>query len=486
MLKKFSAIIAFLAIILFVALNINQEKIFILKANDCFKNNDIKCAQENFEKAFVLGYQKELARETYVNTIINSPLDLESQEKIIKFLSYDVNDSAKLKLDYFLQDLRIEVFKTYPANYVKQAVYNQKILRWGRNPITYDIVVDFNLPQKILDEIKSAFLEWENATDKLITFEMDKENPNIIFRLEENIPSEKVDAKFIVAYTTPEIDSNKLKNMEIKFYVKNPLGQILTNNQIYNTALHEIAHALGLMGHSNDKNNIMYMIKDTQAVSKNIRENLTNADINTIKLLYKIKPDITNSDENIGEYLPEIILGSDEEISSAKLEEAKRYIQNAPSIVAGYIDLAESYSANKEYSKSIKTLEHALKIADTDELVDIVCFNLALTYFNIDHMEMAKDYIYRSIAIENTDEKRFLLAEIFSKSGEISSAEREYKYLVKKNPKYIEYTIALTNLYVMNKNYIKARKVLSDFVKINPSEKKNPRFKPYGILRILL
>ena len=166
--------------------------------------------------------------------------------------------------------------------------------------------------------------------------------------------------------------------------------------------------------------------------------------------------------------------------------EAKRYIQNAPSIVAGYIDLAESYSVNKEYPKAIKALEHALKIADTDELINIVCFNLALTYFNIDHMEMAKDYIYKSIAIENTEEKRFLLAEIFSKSGENSSAEREYKYLIKKNPKNIEYTSALTNLYVMNKNYFKARKILSDFVKINPSEKKNPRFKPYGILRILL
>ena len=69
--------------------------------------------------------------------------------------------------------------------------------------------------------------------------------------------------------------------------------------------------------------------EDLADTVKQIDEKLTNADINTIKLLYKIKPDITNSNENTGEYLPEVILGSDEEINRAKLEEAKRYIQNA-------------------------------------------------------------------------------------------------------------------------------------------------------------
>ena len=41
--------------------------------------------------------------------------------------------------------------------------------------------------------------------------------------------------------------------MTMKFYIKDINGKFFTANQVYNTALHEIAHALGVMGHSNNK-----------------------------------------------------------------------------------------------------------------------------------------------------------------------------------------------------------------------------------------
>ena len=65
-----------------------------------------------------------------------------------------------------------------------------------------------------------------------------------------------------------------------------------------------------------------------------------------------------------------------------------------------------------------------------------------------------------------------------------NEAEKELKDLINTNPKNIEYTICLANIYLKEKKYLKARKVLKDFVKNNPDQKGNPRFEAYGFLKI--
>ena len=63
----------------------------------------------------------------------------------------------------------------------------------------------------------------------------------------------------MIAYTLPETTSNKLNKMSMVLNLTNIDGERFTPNQIYNTALHEVFHALGFMGHSFEKGNIMYM-----------------------------------------------------------------------------------------------------------------------------------------------------------------------------------------------------------------------------------
>jgi len=482
MLKKFSAFFVLFAIAIFFTIEKNQDKILSFKANECLKKNDIICAQKNFEKAFQLGFHNTSDREAYINTIINAPFDIEAQEKVSKFLSNNIEDIATLKLDYFLHDLKLEIFKKYTGNYIKQAVFNKKVLHWSENPITYKIE---NAPEKYFEtEIEQAFIEWEKATEHKILFEKTLDNPNIVINFETKNPANQNSKKYIVAYTIPNIISNRLKNMEITFYSKDPNGNFLSKNQVYNTALHEIAHALGLMGHSSNPNDLMYMTRDSASLSKNSRTSISEADINTIKLLYKIKPDITNNETSSWDYLPFIVMGDEEEINKAKLIEAKSYVQKAPSIATGYIDLAESYVFEQNYPKAIKTLEKALEIANTEELMEMINYNLAVSYFYIDNMEIAKEYLLKSIKINRTEDKRFLLAEIYNKLGNKKLAEKEYINLIKINPNNIEYTIALTNLYISQKKYLKARQVLKKYFKLHPKEKTNPRFKPYGILNV--
>ena len=118
-------------------LNSNLDSIMSFKANHYFKNNDIVSAQKCFEKAFDLGLHKSDDREIYANSLINSPMDMKSLEKMVKFLTYPVDDVSKKKIEYFLYDLKREIHNKYPENYITQAVYNQKIMRWSKNPITY-------------------------------------------------------------------------------------------------------------------------------------------------------------------------------------------------------------------------------------------------------------------------------------------------------------------------------------------------------------
>ena len=77
-----------------------------------------------------------------------------------------------------------------------------------------------------------------------------------------------------------------------------------------------------------------------------------------------------------------------------------------------------------------------------------------------------------------------VLDSIYGKENDIENAAGEYYGLIVRNPKNIEYTIALTNIYIKRHEYLKARRVLEAYFKANPEDKGNPRLAPYGIVRL--
>lgn len=456
----------------------NAGHIYAQIGNFYYKHNKIVESQKFFEKSFALGDKS--FREVYVNSIINSPLTIEAQEKLVKIAEDDTDDSASMKAKYFLYDLRRELHRTYPLNYVGQAPYSQKIIRWSKFPITYAFVNTGIAPNEYVEEIKKAFNEWERQGP--VMFAEVNKNPNIVVEFLNNKSGDVNYAqKYVVAYTTPNVHSNTLENMEIKFYVQLPDGTMFTRNQVYNTALHEIFHALGFMGHSYDSGNIMYMAKDNKVIVDDTRLELTEADVSTLKLLYKIKPDITNKGDLKSEYVPYLVLGDDGEVNFSKTKEAKHYIYQAPTLPGGYIDLAESLVAQRKYPEAIRALEKALTLADNNDIKYIIYYNLAVSYFYINHFEMSEDYINKAKEIKDEEELHYLLAEIYTKN-DISKAIEEFNYLINKSPENIDYVINLANIYVKKYDYINARRVLKSYLYKNPEDKNNARFSPYRIL----
>lgn len=64
--------------ILIVMLMLSMQQL----GNRYYKQNNIRKAQEFYEKSFALGNKDTGIREIYVNSIINSPLDIESRKNL--------------------------------------------------------------------------------------------------------------------------------------------------------------------------------------------------------------------------------------------------------------------------------------------------------------------------------------------------------------------------------------------------------------------
>ena len=114
----------------------------------------IKYCKKYYEKAFDMGLHKFEDRDAYVNSIINSPLDIAGQEKLIKFLEYPIDDPIKDKVEIFLYDIKREIHTKYPDNFITQAVFNQKIVRWGELPITYKFENTKDVPSYFVKKLK--------------------------------------------------------------------------------------------------------------------------------------------------------------------------------------------------------------------------------------------------------------------------------------------------------------------------------------------
>lgn len=471
----------------FLYFDSHSAEINIARADYYFKNNEIDSAIKLYEQAFDAGAQNPKARYNYVNLVINSPLNAEAQEKLVKFIeAQKEDDAAKYKASSFLNELRFEIHRKYPDNYISQGTYNGKILRWSTNPITYGYVNQDKAPEYFVHEIDEAFSTWQKALRGKIEFKKVENHPKIIIQFNDESISAKEDEKYVVALTKPILNIENLKNMTMDFYLTEPNGQYFSENQVYNTALHEIGHAIGFMGHSDNYRNIMHMSTDSRTVSNDLRKVLTSSDINTMNLLYCIKPDLTDSKTLNGEYTKYLVLGGDIDVTNAKVREAKTYINKAPNLPAGYIDLADAYVSLHEYSKAAKNLHRALMLAKDNETIYMIYYNLALTNYFSENYNDAKEYLSKSGPIRETETAKHLLAEIYTASGAKSEAIGLYSDLIQQYPANIEYVIALTNIYVRDKNYLKARSVLKDFVSKNPQEKNNPRLAPYGIIRAFL
>ena len=396
------------------------------KGKKLYNNGQYDSSIKFFERALQANPNNSNARYYYVLALTKGTPTYSNQQSLYLMAHSKNHDMAQNYAKSQIFVLKEQLLKGVEDNYIYSAVHNKDILRWNTESFPLKVYIDTSgAPSSAYKySIKNAFAKWAKESVFLQFTEVsqpEESNIEIHFADYEGPRCTSPDCKYILATTMHKTDSyNRLNKMIITFYKNNPFGEENTDNQIYNTALHEIGHALGISGHSDDPDDIMYgnnnEVEEFTGFYNDSLCSISKRDLNTIALLYRLAPTISNSKgwyyENL--YYPPLILGDEEEILRKKLTEYQGYIDQYPNYCGGYINLATVYSSMGNHKKAKEALDMADKLSTNQDEKYLINYNKAVLYYNNQNFESALNYAKQAQAIKDDETSQALIEDIES------------------------------------------------------------------------
>lgn len=391
------------------------------KGKKLYNENMYDASIKFFERSLQANSQNPTSRYFLVLALAKGTPTYSHQEALYLMSNSETKDLAQsyAKAQSFL--LKERLIEGLEDNYIYSAVQNKDILRW--NVESFPLRVYFNNSnENYKNNIKKAFEQWAKASGFLQfteVFEPEECDIEIKFKDYDGVKCTSANCGYIIATTTNTTDKyHRLDKMYITFYNTNPYGELFTDSEIYNTALHEIGHAIGIAGHSDNPNDVMYasnhkLVDVFAPYSHNILY-LSKRDLNTLALLYRLAPTITNSKgwyfENL--YYPPLILGNEDEILQKKLEEYQSYIDRFPNFSGGYINIATVYSSMGNNKKAQEALDRAYQFAANDDDRYLIYYNRAVLYYNNQDYVSSLDNAKKALEIKNDATTQTLVQDI--------------------------------------------------------------------------
>lgn len=313
-------------------------------------------------------------------------------------------------------------------NYLKKALTsNGELVTWDLDKMPLKIYLDnsYRVQNFYIDAAKSALSSWQQASDGLISF---------AYTVDPNLADVKIVFKGVAQKTENQIlgltqhtsKNGYIDKVQVTLYTLGPNYKMLTAADVYNVALHEFGHMLGIWGHSDSKNDVMYSLYDVHGQSNRI--NLSNSDKNTIKALYEIdKNPYSTTSNSINK-----VLGNKVDRMSAKLQQNLDYVKSVPGNPIGYINVANTYKAmNKEY-EAISYYKKALTIDRNNKDANLA---LATIYFNRNDLKNAEIYYKNLIKIEPKNPHSYCnLINLYIRNNKLSNANATLSSLLYRNP----------------------------------------------------
>ena len=396
------------------------------QGQNALKKEDYVSARKDFKNAVFFNPHNKDYRYFLVKALSNLSPTYTIQKEMFEISSSSQKDSAQQAAQNKVSEWQRTILTNIGDNYIEQVPMDKGILRWDTNkfPLTVSIIDNSggSIPPYYKTEILRAFSQWQSTTGFITFATTDNSNANI--KVEVTAPPSNMcndkECKYVVGFTTPNYRGEILNQMKITLYSTDPNGNFFSDKELYNTILHEIGHALGIMGHSYSTEDLMYMSTDDTASFyapyRSSFQYLSSKDINTIRLLYKLVPTITNTPQKSlktkGLIYAPIVLGTSSQMSLRKLKEAQNYIKNAPDLPSGYVDLGIAYSELNKYNDAVKALKTASDLSKSDEDRYVVYYNLAAIYTNTNKLDAALVYAQKAQQISNDEDIKELISNI--------------------------------------------------------------------------
>lgn len=265
-------------------------------------------------------------------------------------------------------------------------------------PITVNINADPTVPgfnPEYVPILKAAFEDWQNASKGLLQFKFDTnadaseikckwtEDPKLMISSSEG------------GHAMVIPDSDGIISVDIILLTQPPTGlKTMTPNYAKRIYLHEIGHALGLLGHSKGPNDIMF----SSIPPADVPSDLTERDKNTLVALYSM---------------------SDADAASHPLNMAKMAMSGDPSSGANQLIKLNAEGAealkNGNFPLAIQKFEAAKRLDPKSELL---AHNLGSAYANTGmfaatarNWPLAEEYFKKAIPLlEHSPEKQALVS----------------------------------------------------------------------------
>lgn len=260
--------------------------------------------------------------------------------------------------------------QTQGNNYIDKAMSGSTVCRWdlAKMPLKVYIAPGNNISGFISDYKTSVIRSlnaWSAASRNKIRFEVarSKDNADIVVGWTDGFVGEKVGESPYVSIEGVIIRS------DVNLSTRMPNGTQMTPQELYAISLHEFGHALGIKGHSPYPEDVMYFSYN----QNNYNGNLTQSDINTISMLYKLDADVTNK-------LP---------INQAQ---TKEFFKNQL--------LGDKYFIAMDYKTALNYYLAAYKVYNKEFMTN---YNIAACYMNTGDVVNAAAYYKNAVMLNPND-----------------------------------------------------------------------------------
>lgn len=412
-------------------------------------------------------------------TYSKMPLSYKNQRILYEYSKASDCDNVSEEVTKILNSMRNYYFKTSGESYIDNVLFKDKLIRWNNNDfITYYIENKDALPKTYIENIRRAFFNWQIATNSEIKFkEIDtRKKAKIQIDFVEKLNNENH-----IGHTTPIFNKNKLSKMQIKIKKADEKNNNYTSDTLLSVLQHEIGHALGIWGHSANKEDVMWY--DGDKTSNQQMKVISPRDANTITMIYKMIPDIIDeplSDEQKNYLYFHNILTTypgknfEHEINTALLK-----LKDNPAEIKKWIALVEDFQKARQYERANYILLKLLPVIKAKEQRYIVLYNISKNLYKLKDYQNANKFIRLALSINKEKKSQLLEAILSMKIGDLETAHLKLSILTHDYPADIEIALNLAQIYNMVGDEAKEKQVIKNLVKNNPTALKDAKVLKY-------